>query len=116
MTAALPGRNKVRNYIKIKALLGLEDKSKQNFKNSHKAKSNASIPALTVTKKLGVNVPGSIPGSVLVHCLVELFTLIQQITTQIKRLLMLQTHINFPRFLPISPDFLEQLSHLAPIY
>jgi hypothetical protein len=29
---------------------------------------------------------------------------------------MLQTHINFPRFLPIFPDFLEQLSHLAPIY
>jgi hypothetical protein len=28
----------------------------------------------------------------------------------------LQTHINFPRFLPILPDFLEQLSHLAPIY
>jgi hypothetical protein len=28
----------------------------------------------------------------------------------------LQTHINFPRFLPIFPDFLEQLSHLAPIY
>jgi hypothetical protein len=30
--------------------------------------------------------------------------------------LLLQTHINFPRFLPIFPDFLEQLSHLAPIY
>ena len=30
--------------------------------------------------------------------------------------LVLQTHINFPRFLPIFPDFLEQLSHLAPIY
>jgi hypothetical protein len=29
---------------------------------------------------------------------------------------LLQTHINFPRFLPIFPDFLEQLSHLAPIY
>jgi hypothetical protein len=29
---------------------------------------------------------------------------------------LLQTHINFPRFLPISPDFLEQLSHLAPIH
>jgi hypothetical protein len=28
----------------------------------------------------------------------------------------LQTHINFPRFLPIFPDFLERLSHLAPIY
>ena len=28
----------------------------------------------------------------------------------------LQTHIKFPRFLPIFPDFLEQLSHLAPIY
>jgi hypothetical protein len=27
----------------------------------------------------------------------------------------LQTHINFPRFLPIFPDFLERLSHLAPI-
>jgi hypothetical protein len=23
---------------------------------------------------------------------------------------------NFPRFLPIFPDFLERLSHLAPIY
>jgi hypothetical protein len=31
-------------------------------------------------------------------------------------LLLLQTHINFPRFLPIFPDFLERLSHLAPIY
>jgi hypothetical protein len=29
--------------------------------------------------------------------------------------LLLQTHINFPRFLPIFPDFLERLSHLAPI-
>jgi hypothetical protein len=29
---------------------------------------------------------------------------------------LLQTHIIFPRFLPISPDFLEQLSHLAHIY
>jgi transposase InsO family protein len=29
---------------------------------------------------------------------------------------LLQTHINFPRFLPIFPDFLERLSHLAPIY
>ena len=29
---------------------------------------------------------------------------------------LLQTHINFPRFLPIFPDFLVQLSHLAPIY
>jgi hypothetical protein len=28
----------------------------------------------------------------------------------------LQTHINFPRFLPIFPGFLERLSHLAPIY
>jgi hypothetical protein len=28
----------------------------------------------------------------------------------------LQTHINFPRFLPIFPDLLERLSHLAPIY
>jgi hypothetical protein len=28
----------------------------------------------------------------------------------------LQTHINFPRFLTIFPDFLERLSHLAPIY
>jgi hypothetical protein len=28
----------------------------------------------------------------------------------------LQTHINFPRFSPIFPDFLERLSHLAPIY
>jgi hypothetical protein len=28
----------------------------------------------------------------------------------------LQTHIYFPRFLPIFPDFLERLSHLAPIY
>jgi hypothetical protein len=28
----------------------------------------------------------------------------------------LQTHINFPIFLPIFPDFLERLSHLAPIY
>jgi hypothetical protein len=28
----------------------------------------------------------------------------------------LQTHINFPRFLPIFPDCLERLSHLAPIY
>ena len=27
-----------------------------------------------------------------------------------------QTHINFPRFLLIFPDFLERLSHLAPIY
>jgi hypothetical protein len=33
-----------------------------------------------------------------------------------KSLEVLQTHINFPRFLPIFPDFLEQLSHLAPIY
>ena len=24
---------------------------------------------------------------------------------------LLQTHINFPRFLPIFPDFLERLSH-----
>jgi hypothetical protein len=32
------------------------------------------------------------------------------------RLWLLQTHINFPRFLPIFPDFLERLSHLAPIY
>jgi hypothetical protein len=31
-------------------------------------------------------------------------------------LTLLQTHINFPRFLPIFPDFLERLSHLAPIY
>jgi hypothetical protein len=31
-------------------------------------------------------------------------------------LFVLQTHINCPRFLPIFPDFLEQLSHLAPIY
>jgi hypothetical protein len=31
-------------------------------------------------------------------------------------LLLLQTHINFPRFLPIFPNFLERLSHLAPIY
>jgi hypothetical protein len=30
--------------------------------------------------------------------------------------ILLQTHINFPRFLPIFPGFLEQLSHLAPIY
>jgi hypothetical protein len=30
--------------------------------------------------------------------------------------LVLQTHINFPKFLPIFPDFLERLSHLAPIY
>ena len=29
--------------------------------------------------------------------------------------IVLQTHINFPRFLPIFPDFLERLSHLAPI-
>jgi hypothetical protein len=29
---------------------------------------------------------------------------------------LLQTHINFPIFLPIFPDFLERLSHLAPIY
>jgi hypothetical protein len=29
---------------------------------------------------------------------------------------LLQTHINFPRFLPIFPGFLERLSHLAPIY
>jgi hypothetical protein len=28
----------------------------------------------------------------------------------------LQTHINFPRFLPIFPDFLERLSQLAPTY
>ena len=28
----------------------------------------------------------------------------------------LQIHINFPRFLPIFPYFLEQLLHLAPIY
>jgi hypothetical protein len=28
----------------------------------------------------------------------------------------LQTHINFPIFLPIFSDFLERLSHLAPIY
>jgi hypothetical protein len=28
----------------------------------------------------------------------------------------LQTHINFPIFFPIFPDFLERLSHLAPIY
>jgi hypothetical protein len=34
---------------------------------------------------------------------------------QIVRLL-LQTHINFPKFLLIFPDFLERLSHLAPIY
>ena len=73
MTAASPGRNKVRNYIEIKALLGSEDESEQFFKNNHEAKSNASIPALTATKKLGVNVPGRIPGPVLVHCLVELF-------------------------------------------
>jgi hypothetical protein len=32
------------------------------------------------------------------------------------RYLVLQTYLNFPRFLPIFPDFLEQLSHLAPIY
>jgi hypothetical protein len=31
-------------------------------------------------------------------------------------LALLQTHINFPIFLPIFPDFLERLSHLAPIY
>ena len=31
-------------------------------------------------------------------------------------LLLLQIHINFPRFLPIFPDFLEWLSHLAPMY
>jgi hypothetical protein len=30
--------------------------------------------------------------------------------------LLLQTDINFLRFLPIFPDFLERLSHLAPIY
>jgi hypothetical protein len=30
--------------------------------------------------------------------------------------ILLQTHINFPRFLPIFPDILERLSHLAPIY
>jgi hypothetical protein len=30
--------------------------------------------------------------------------------------IVLQTHINFSRFLPIFPDFLERLSHLAPIY
>jgi hypothetical protein len=30
--------------------------------------------------------------------------------------MVLQTHINFPRFPPIFPDFLERLSHLAPIY
>jgi hypothetical protein len=29
---------------------------------------------------------------------------------------LLQTHIKFSRFLPIFPDFLEQLSHVAPIY
>jgi hypothetical protein len=29
---------------------------------------------------------------------------------------LLQTHINFPRFLPIFPDSLERLSHLTPIY
>jgi hypothetical protein len=34
----------------------------------------------------------------------------------INSVLLLQTHINFPRFLPIFPDFLERLSHLAPIY
>jgi hypothetical protein len=27
---------------------------------------------------------------------------------------LLQTHINFPRFLPIFPDFLERLSHFSP--
>jgi hypothetical protein len=32
------------------------------------------------------------------------------------QMLLLQTHINFPRFLPIFPGFLERLSHLAPIY
>jgi hypothetical protein len=36
-------------------------------------------------------------------------------TYLISRPLVLQTHINFPRFLPIFPDFLERLSHLAPI-
>jgi hypothetical protein len=30
--------------------------------------------------------------------------------------LLLQTYLNFPRFLPIFPDFLERLSHSAPIY
>ena len=30
--------------------------------------------------------------------------------------LMLQTHINFSKFLLIFTDFLERLSHLAPIY
>ena len=29
--------------------------------------------------------------------------------------IVLQTHINFPKFLPIFSDFLEWLSHLAPI-
>jgi hypothetical protein len=38
------------------------------------------------------------------------------ITLELKSNLLLQTHINFPRFLPIFPDFLEGLSHLAPIY
>jgi hypothetical protein len=28
--------------------------------------------------------------------------------------IVLQTHINFPRFLPIFPDFLERLSHFCP--
>jgi hypothetical protein len=33
----------------------------------------------------------------------------------VAKLGLLQTHINFPRFLPIFPDFLKRLSHLAPI-
>jgi hypothetical protein len=30
-------------------------------------------------------------------------------------MVLLQTHINFSRLLTIFPDFLERLSHLAPI-
>jgi hypothetical protein len=32
-------------------------------------------------------------------------------TLVVEGLQLLQTHINFPRFLPIFPDFLERLSH-----
>jgi hypothetical protein len=49
---------------------------------------------------------------------VDMSDRVQDTTSDFIRLdrLLLQTHINFPRFLPIFPDFLERLSHLAPIY
>jgi hypothetical protein len=61
-----------------------------------------------------------IPESTSGWCLVSMTSSITHTLIAWKSILregiVLQTHINFARFLPIFPGFLERLSHLAPIY